>query len=179
MCRMDSFIRIKIANGEKEPVNVSANDDTTVAELKATLFRMFNVPYSHQKILFNKRRLDKKENVDVPLKKFNLVYGKGKFSSKASCIVFETFFPLKEYHKGGKAYAYVGRDGVLKTSPVNSETFMDKYLVAAQSSFSVRIIMYMWSKNYLTRLILVTSFMFLFFSLFIGDPAEEMFHSGM
>ena len=170
---MSSFIRIKFSSGEREPITVFANDDTTVALLKITLFQMLNVPYSHQKIWFNKKRLDTKENENVTLKKFNFVYGTSNHSSKMSCITFQTYFPLKEYHKGGKAYAYVGKDGTLKTSPVNAQTFWDKYLAAAQSSFSVRIVMYMWSKNYLTRLILVISIMFLLFSLFVGDPLME------
>ena len=170
---MSSFIRVKFSSGERDPITVFANDDTTVGQLKVTLFQMFNVPYAHQKIWFNKKRLDTDENAKMTLKKFKFVFGSSKDSSKISCIVFQTYFPLKEYRKGGKAYAYVGKDGLLRTSPVNSETFWDKYLVAAQSSFSVRIVMYMWSKNYLTRLILVISIMFLLFSLFFGDPVPK------
>jgi hypothetical protein len=172
---MSSCLLVRPIKGDHQAVPLLCSEDTPIKNLKQQLGYLYNVPPQHQKLVYNKKRICKDE--DVLLKRFKFKYGSSAdgASANASCIFLESMFPLKDYQEGGQAYPYV-KNGKVFESRVHGtdETFSEKYIRAAQSTFSVRAIMWMWNKNYMTRLVLVTCVMFLFVSFFVPQPEPSL-----
>ena len=165
---------------------VMVNPNGTVADLLINVFNIYNIPFSHLKVYYNDIRIDKKKH-SLKLKKVvfdkKFIFGtidnntntmtrdSGGINLKASCLEIQSFFDLDAYLPGGKAYPYVGSNGEIltKPDPKKMPNCFRRYMEASKKSISVRIIMWMWAKSYLTRLILIISILFLFQSMFTYD----------
>ncbi len=164
---------------------VVVGEHDTVGDLLMGIFHIYNVPFAHLKVYYNNVRIDSKK-LSLKLKKAifdkNLCYGvmddvkdSGKQQRGASCLEVQSFFELSAYQKGGKAYPYIGANGEImsKPDPGKLPSCWKRYIEVSKNSMSVRIIMWMWAKSYVTRLILIISTLFLIQSFFVYDTAVE------
>ena len=164
---------------------VTIGEHDTVGDLLMRIFQIYNVPFAHMKVYYNDVRIDSKKST-LKLKKAifdkNLCYGVmddvksgNKQQLRASCLEIQSFFELSAYQEGGKAYPYVGRNGEIMKRPDAAKlpSCWERYIEASKKSMSVRIIMWMWAKSYITRLILIISTLFLIQSFFVYDAAVE------
>lgn len=164
---------------------VMIGEHDTVGDLLMRIFQIYNVPFAHMKVYYNDVRIDSKKS-SLKLKKAifdkNLCYGVmddvksgNKQQLRASCLEIQSFFELSAYQESGKAYPYVGRNGEIMNRPDAAKlpSCWKRYIEASKKSMSVRIIMWMWAKSYITRLILIISTLFLIQSFFVYDAAVE------
>ena len=164
---------------------VVVGEHDTVGDLLMGIFHIYNVPFAHLKVYYNNVRIDSKK-LSLKLKKAifdkNFCYGvmddvkdNGKQQRDASCLEVQSFFELSAYQKGGKAYPYIGANGEImsKPDPGKLPSCWKRYIEVSKKSMSVRIIMWMWAKSYVTRLILIISTLFLIQSFFVYDTAVE------
>ena len=164
---------------KKKPFRkIMINSNDTIAELLVRIFQAYNIPFVHLKVYYNEIRLDKKKHA-LTLKQAifdkNFKYGNlndvNNMVTKASCLEIQSFFDLDAYLPNGKAYPYVGEQGEIlqKADPTKLPTCWRRYIDVCKTSMSVRIIMWMWEKSYVTRLILIISMLFLIQSFFSFD----------